>query len=144
MKLVQAHCSASIVAVIPDPRAARSLRSRSNGRRISSVKASRQTRALRDARPVPPRFFARCSCSHAGIDHVRSRCVTRRARSTCLACQASKTAFRSRCARPGGTLQTCVSEAFCPNIQPRAHARLTGLTIAWRCYDVAHWPIFKF
>ena len=24
---------------------------------------------------------------------------------------------------------TCVSEAFCPNIQPRAHARLTGLTI---------------
>ena len=22
----------------------------------------------------------------------------------------------------------CVSEAFCPNIQPRAHARLTGLT----------------
>ena len=35
-------------------------------------------------------------------------------------CQASKTAFRSRCARPG--------EAFCPNIQPRAHARLTGLT----------------
>ena len=43
-------------------------------------------------------------------------------------CQASKTAFRSRCARPGGTLHTCVSEAFCPNIQPRAHARLTGLT----------------
>ena len=41
-------------------------------------------------------------------------------------CQASKTAFRSRCARPGGTLH--VSEAFCPNIQPRAHARLTGLT----------------
>ena len=40
-------------------------------------------------------------------------------------CQASKTAFRSRCARPGGTLH---SEAFCPNIQPRAHARLTGLT----------------
>ena len=30
-------------------------------------------------------------------------------------CQASKTAFRG-------------SEAFCPNIQPRAHARLTGLT----------------
>ena len=25
---------------------------------------------------------------------------------------------------------TCVSEAFCPNIQPRAHARLTGLTNA--------------
>ena len=23
---------------------------------------------------------------------------------------------------------TCVGEAFCPNIQPRAHARLTGLT----------------
>ena len=25
-------------------------------------------------------------------------------------------------------LRPCVSEAFCPNIQPRAHARLTGLT----------------
>ena len=34
------------------------------------------------------------------------------ARATCV-CQASK---------------TCVSEAFCPNFQPRAHARLTGLT----------------
>ena len=33
------------------------------------------------------------------------------------ACPASKTAFRSR---PGGI--------SCPNIQPRAHARLTGLT----------------
>ena len=43
-------------------------------------------------------------------------------RSHVTGCQASKTAFRSRCARPGG------SEAFCPNIQPRAHARLTGLT----------------
>ena len=30
--------------------------------------------------------------------------------------------FDKRCARPG--------EAFCPNIQPRAHARLTGLTRA--------------
>ena len=39
-------------------------------------------------------------------------------------CQASKTAFRSRCARPGGTLHTCVSEAFCPNIHyPAARAR---------------------
>ena len=74
-----------------------------------------------------------------------------------LACQASKTAaaFRSRCARPGvvGLQPTViasraphllleqsvarqalagryirVSEAFCPNIHPRAHARLTGLT----------------
>ena len=25
---------------------------------------------------------------------------------------------------------TCVSKVFCPNIQPRAHARLTGLTIS--------------
>ena len=40
-------------------------------------------------------------------------------------CQASKTAFRSHCARP----DVCaVGEVFCPNIQPRAHARLTGLT----------------
>ena len=38
-------------------------------------------------------------------------------------CQASKTAFRSHCARPR------VSEASCPNFEPRAHARLTGLTI---------------
>ena len=37
--------------------------------------------------------------------------------------QASKTAFRSHCARP-----TCVSEASCPNFEPRAHARFTGLT----------------
>ena len=42
-------------------------------------------------------------------------------------CQASKTAFRSRCARPGGTRHVS-DQAFCPNIQPRAHARLTGLT----------------
>ena len=34
-------------------------------------------------------------------------------------CQASKTAFRSHCARP------TVSEASCPNFEPRAHARLT-------------------
>ena len=44
-------------------------------------------------------------------------------------CQASKTAFRSHCARPDGTLHvSCVSEALCPNFQPRAHAGLTGLT----------------
>ena len=48
-------------------------------------------------------------------------------------CQDSKTAFRSHCARPDGTLHTvCVREAFCPNVQPHAHARphagLTGLT----------------
>ena len=42
-------------------------------------------------------------------------------------CQASKTAFRSHCARPTGRY-TCVSEASCPNFEPRAHARLTGLT----------------
>ena len=29
---------------------------------------------------------------------------------------------------PYGTLHTCVSEASCPNFEPRAHARLTGLT----------------
>ena len=50
----------------------------------------------------------------------------RSARRSSEACQASKTAFRSRYARPDGTLR----EAFCPNIQPRAHARLTGLTTA--------------
>ena len=44
------------------------------------------------------------------------------------ACQASKTAFRSRCARPDGT--------FCPNIQPRAHARLTGLTRLCRLNNI--------
>ena len=42
-------------------------------------------------------------------------------------CQASKTAFRSHCA-PYGTLHTCVSEASCPNFEPRAQARLTVLT----------------
>ena len=43
-------------------------------------------------------------------------------------CQASKPAFRSHCVRPtaNGTLH--VSEASCPNFEPRAHARLTGLT----------------
>ena len=47
-----------------------------------------------------------------------------------IGCQASKTAFRSHCARPDGTLHTyCVSEASCPNFQPRAHAGLTGLTM---------------
>ena len=45
--------------------------------------------------------------------------------STIIGCQASKTAFRSHCARPTGR---CASEAPCPNVQPRAHARLTGLT----------------
>ena len=49
------------------------------------------------------------------------------------ACQASKTAFRSHCARPDGTLHTCVSEASCPNFQPRAHAGLTGLTMDKHC-----------
>ena len=43
------------------------------------------------------------------------------------ACQASKTAFRSHCARPTGRYM-CVSEASCPNFEPRANARLTGLT----------------
>ena len=44
----------------------------------------------------------------------------------CCPCQASKTAFRSHCARPDRTLHT--SEAFCPNFQFLPHARLTGLT----------------
>ena len=47
----------------------------------------------------------------------------------CMACQASKPVFRSHCACPTG--RYCVSEASCPNFEPRAHARLTGLTTAW-------------
>ena len=46
-------------------------------------------------------------------------------------CQASKTAFRSHCARAlirDATYELHASEAPCPNVQPRAHARLTGLT----------------
>ena len=45
-------------------------------------------------------------------------------------CQASKTAFCSHCARP-------TSEASCPNFEPRAHARLTGLTTSFSAQRAA-------
>ena len=67
--------------------------------------------ALQKARAGPPAGLHRFA--------VLARPVVKKLSETRV-CQASKTAFRSRCARPG--------EAFCPNIQPRAHARLTGLT----------------
>ena len=38
---------------------------------------------------------------------------------------------------------TCVSEASCPNFEPRAHARLTGLTNRHRFARAAPAPRFK-
>ena len=67
--------------------------------------------------PDVARLVARLACRVRPPEVVRAACV-----STWLGCQASKTAFRSHCARPDG------SEASCPNFQPRAHAGLTGLT----------------
>ena len=64
-----------------------------------------------------------------------------------MPCQASKTAFRSHCARPTGRYGAprCVSEASCPNFEPRAHARLTGLTTQCQAKEFAfsktsRWP----
>ena len=115
--------SKPLVAVIPDPRAARSLRFSPSERTVDGYHPSTIPHSPVSRYP----YFQKFKTQDPSVEtqwtmlwwqvHFRTR-----------HCHASKTAFRSYCARPDGTLHTCVSEAFCPNFQPRAHARLTGLT----------------
>ena len=62
---------------------------------------------------------------HSALDftkwHYEPTCDLSNQQGSMTACQASKTAFRSRCARPGGTLNTRVmceltaNDLSCPN-----------------------------